>query len=84
MATLTAAKRHKMPKGQFALPGERFPVNDKEHARLAKSGASRALHVGNISAAQKARIDAKADAMLARAYGGRIDGEARKRSIGRR
>ena len=61
---LTAAKRHQMPASKFALPGERFPVNDKNHARLAKSGASRALHVGNISASQKAEIDAKANRVL--------------------
>ena len=64
MARLTAAQRHKMPKSKVALSGERFPVNDKKHARLAKSGASRALHVGNITPSQKATIDRKADQVL--------------------
>lgn len=61
---LTAAKRKDMPDKEFALAGKRFPVNDKEHARLAKSGASRAEHVGNISKATEEKIDAKADRKL--------------------
>lgn len=61
---LTSDKRKKMPEGEFALAGKRFPVNDKNHARLAKAGASRAEKVGNITASQKATIDAKADRKL--------------------
>lgn len=62
---LTAAKRKKLPKSTFGLPGARkFPMPDKKHARLAKSGDSRALHVGNITASQKAKIDAKANRIL--------------------
>lgn len=61
---LTAAKRDKMPKGDFALSDKRFPVNDKNHARLAKAGASRAEHAGNITASEKSTIDAKADRKL--------------------
>jgi hypothetical protein len=84
MATLTAAKRKKLPKSSFGLPGsDGYPMPDKTHARLAKSGASRALNVGNISSAEKAKIDAKADAMLARAYGGRIEGSSQRPSPGR-
>jgi hypothetical protein len=39
---------------------------DKNHARLAKSGASHAERVGNITRGQEKRIDAKADRVLGR------------------
>ncbi len=34
---LTAEERHKLPKKDFALPGERYPIPDKAHARNADS-----------------------------------------------
>ena len=61
---LTAKARTAMPKSKFAGPGKSFPVEDKTHARLAKSGASRAEHVGNISKSTEGKIDAKADKVL--------------------
>lgn len=62
---LTTAKRKKLPKSEFGLPGSRgYPMPDKKHARLAKSGASHAEHVGNISKATEEKIDAKADRIL--------------------
>lgn len=64
MANLTAGQRAAMPASEFALPGGRFPVNDRNHAEAALSGASRALNAGNITPAQKATVDAKADAKL--------------------
>ena len=60
MAKLTAAKRKRMPKSEFAGPGRSFPVNDPTHARLAISGATRAQRAGNISASTAASIKAKA------------------------
>lgn len=60
MANLTAKKRKKMPKGQFAGPGKSFPINDAEHARLAISGATRSERAGNISASEGDSIKAKA------------------------
>lgn len=66
MAKLTAAKRAKLPKSDFGLPDkEEYPMNDKNHAKLAKSGASRAYNVGNITSSEKAKIDRKADKKLA-------------------
>lgn len=62
MAALTAAQRHAMPRKDFALPGEHFPIEDKKHARLALSGASRAQHVGNISSAEAATVRRKVHA----------------------
>lgn len=53
---LTAAKRKKMPKSDFAGPGHSFPISDKTHARLAISGATRAEHAGHISSSEEAHI----------------------------
>lgn len=65
MAKLKAASRNALADRVFGLPGSRgYPMPDKSHARLAKSGDSRALHVGNITRAQKKRIDAKANRIL--------------------
>ena len=64
MAKLSAAARKKMLKGEFAGPGKSFPVNDKTHARMAISGATRSQRAGNISASTAARIKAKARAKL--------------------
>jgi hypothetical protein len=60
MSDLTEDKRAKMPKGEFAGPGKSFPVNDKNHARLAISGATRSERAGNISDSQEDKIKAKA------------------------
>jgi len=65
MAKLKASSRNALADRVFGLPKTReYPMPDKNHARLAKSGASHALHVGNITRAQKKRIDAKANRIL--------------------
>lgn len=64
MANLTAAKRRKMPKREFAGPGTSFPIPDKEHARLAISGATRSERAGNISESEETHIKSKARAKL--------------------
>lgn len=64
MAKLNAAARKAMPKKEFAGPGKSFPVNDKVHARMAISGATRSERAGNISASEEANIKAKARAKL--------------------
>lgn len=64
MAKLSAKTRKGMPKAGFAGPGKSFPVNDKKHARLAISGATRSERAGNISAAQAAAIKSRARAKL--------------------
>ena len=64
MSDLTASKRKGMKKSQFAGPGKSFPVNDKEHARLAIGGATRSERAGNISKSTEAKIKAKARAKL--------------------
>lgn len=64
MARLTAGDRKSMPKSEFAGPDRSFPVPDKAHARLAKAMAARSENKGNISAATKAKIDAKATKVM--------------------
>lgn len=60
MARLTAAARRRMPKRDFGGKGKSFPMNDKKHARLAISGATRSYHAGNISKSEEERIKARA------------------------
>lgn len=71
MAKLTTKQRKKLPASDFAGPGRSFPVPDKAHAKAAKSRASAAERKGNISAATKAKIDAKADRVLKGRKGGK-------------
>ena len=54
MAKLTTKARKKLPASDFALPGGRFPVNDKNHARNA---LARVAQSG--SPAEKAKVRAK-------------------------
>ena len=53
MATLTTARRKNLPSSDFALPGRRYPVEDKAHARDAKARASQALNAGRLTATRK-------------------------------
>lgn len=64
MAKLTAGKRNKLPKGDFAGPGRSFPVEDKGHAKFAKAIVGRQVKSGKMSAAEGERIDAKANKVL--------------------
>ena len=73
MAKLTTQARKKLSSDQFALPGGRYPIEDKAHARDAKARASQQKNAGRLSATDKAKVDRKADAMLAR------DGSTRRR-----
>lgn len=71
MAKLNAAERKAMPKSEFGLPKTKdYPMPDRNHARLAKSGASHAERVGNISKATEEKIDRKADRVLGHGAGG--------------
>jgi len=84
MTVLNVAKRHKMKRSDFALAGERFPINDATHQRMAISGATRAEHAGNISAGTAAKIKAKARARLAhRVERMKMDGGAVKHRMDR-
>jgi hypothetical protein len=66
MAKLTASKKNAEPNNEFGLPQERkYPMPDASHARNAKARASQMEHQGKLSAADKKKIDAKADKILA-------------------
>lgn len=64
MAKLSAKARKAIPTDKFAGPDRSYPVEDKAHARAAKSRASGAVNAGRMSPAEKAKIDAKADRVL--------------------
>lgn len=65
MPTLDEKQRDKLPASKFGLPEERkYPMPDQSHARNAKARASQQEEKGNLSKADKARIDRKADRIL--------------------
>jgi hypothetical protein len=64
VAKLTTDVRKKLPKSAFALPGGRYPVEDKAHARDAKARAAQGYNAGKLSALEKAKVDRKADSVL--------------------
>ena len=65
MAELNTSDRKKLPKSKFAEPDKRkYPIEDKAHARNAKSRASQAQNAGRMSKAEEKKIDRKADAVL--------------------
>ena len=65
MAKLTTAKKNAEPNQEFGLPEQRkYPMPDKSHARNAKARASQMERQGKLSAADKKKIDAKADKVL--------------------
>ncbi len=64
MAKLTTRSRNSLPKSAFALPGDKYPVEDKAHAADAKARASQQYKAGHLTASDKAKVDAKADAVL--------------------
>ena len=59
MAKLTTAERNALPDSAFAGPNRSYPVNDKAHARNAKSRVSQ---FGSPSL--KKRVNAKANRKL--------------------
>jgi hypothetical protein len=67
MSHLTQLARDSLPDSAFGLPETRaYPMPDAVHARNAKARAAEEFNRGILSAADRARIDAKADAMLSR------------------
>lgn len=82
MAKLTAKQRAKMPKSEFGMPGSRkYPMPDKAHAMNAKARASMMRNKGMMSAAEEARIDAKANKVLGT---GRAKAKPAKRTAAKR
>ncbi len=67
MAELSEKKRDSLRKTTFGLPEERkYPMPDASHARNAKARASQQEEKGNLTAAEKKKIDRKADRILDR------------------
>lgn len=67
MATLRAARKKKLKKSQFGLPGSRkYPMHDKAHASAAKARATQQHRKGKISKSTKDKIHAKANRVLKR------------------
>ena len=65
MAELSTSARKKLPKSKFAEPDKRkYPIEDKAHARNAKSRASQAVKAGRMSKAEGQKIAKKADTVL--------------------
>lgn len=65
MAKLTQAGRNKLPKKDFAGLGESYPVENHAHAADAKARAAEMHNKGHISDSEFARINAKANKVLA-------------------
>lgn len=62
---LTTAKRKKVPKSEFGMPGEKkYPMPDKAHAKNAKARASQMVKKGKLSESSKEKIDSKANKIL--------------------
>jgi hypothetical protein len=67
VATLTAKQRARIPEGKFGIHvgGEgKYPMPDAAHAANAKARATQQVTAGNLTSAQKATIDAKANKIL--------------------
>ncbi len=64
MTRLTTKARNKLPAAVFAGPDRSYPVQDKAHAANAKARAQQQFNKGNMSKAELAKIDAKANKKL--------------------
>jgi len=64
MAKLTTKQRKAMPQSEYALPGKRFPVEDRAHAGNAKARATQGVKAGTLSPSQAAKVTAAANKVL--------------------
>ena len=80
MAKLTAADRKGMAASTFAGPNRSFPIPDKNHARAALSGATRALHAGHISEGEASHIRKVADRKLGHSQSQPAHGDPRRKT----
>jgi hypothetical protein len=65
MPKLKAARRNKLPKSEFGMPGEgKFPMPDRAHAANAKARASQMVKKGKLSKSSEEKIDSKANKIL--------------------
>ncbi len=62
---LSTNVRNALADTAFGLPHKRtYPMPDASHARNAKARAAEEFNRGNLSSAEKAQIDRKADELL--------------------
>ena len=66
MPTLTAATRKKIPGSKFALPGRRYPIENRSHAVDAKGRAKQEWQAGKLSAEEYKTVVGAANRKLAR------------------
>jgi hypothetical protein len=67
MSSISTKTRNSLHKAEFGLPATRqYPMPDRAHAANAKARAAQEYNAGNLSANQKAQIDAKANKILKR------------------
>jgi hypothetical protein len=65
MGIISAARRKALPSSDFGLPAQgKYPMPDPGHAANAKARATQQVKKGNLTPAQKAQIDAKANRVL--------------------
>ena len=65
--TVKAAKRKKLKKSQFGLPGKRkYPMPDKSHAVNAKARAKQQRKRGKLSKSAYEKVVAKANRVIRR------------------
>jgi hypothetical protein len=65
MPKLTTKARKKIPAKEFGEPKKgAYPMPDKAHAANAKARATQMVKKGKLSAAEKKKIDAKANRQL--------------------
>jgi hypothetical protein len=66
MTDLPTNERNALADKVFGLPEKRaYPMPDANHARNAKARAAEEFNRGNLSSAERDRIDRKADEILA-------------------
>lgn len=61
---MNSSTRNSLPTSEFALPGRKYPVNDRSHAANAKARATQMENAGKLSATDKEKVDRKANAVL--------------------
>jgi hypothetical protein len=67
MSKITTKTRNALAKSDFGMPGSRkYPMPDKAHAANAKARATQEVKAGKLSPSSKAKIDAKANKILAK------------------
>jgi hypothetical protein len=64
MSKLTTDDRKEMPEKESALPGHKYPVEDKAHPRNAKARTAQQVKAGRLWKADEVKVDRKADSVL--------------------